>query len=67
MLAYTWMDRERGYFITTALLLEPGKAYQHIRWRQREQMNIKDDEMDQTRNNEDDVQQILTSYLPKAS
>ena len=34
MMAYVWMDRDRGYFISTALSLQDGKDYSRICWRQ---------------------------------
>ena len=34
MMAYVWMDCERRNFISTASLLQDGKDYSRIRWRQ---------------------------------
>ena len=34
MMAYVMMDCDRIYFISTALLLQDGKDYSRIRWRQ---------------------------------
>ena len=34
MMACVWMDRDRRYFISTASLLQDGKDYPRIRWRQ---------------------------------
>jgi hypothetical protein len=34
MLAFSWMDRDRRYFISSASSLQPGRAYTRYRWRQ---------------------------------
>jgi Transposase IS4 len=38
MLAFTWMDRDRRYFISTASSLYPGRPYVRDRWRQVDQV-----------------------------
>ena len=66
MMTYTWMNRDRCYFISTASSLSEGKLYQHIRWRQQElDLNLSDNE--DRGNNEDPIRQEPTVPQPKCS
>ena len=66
LLAYSWMDRERRYFISTASSLCPGTPYQRVRWRQQEQIDSVDLD-DMTLDEADAVRENLTVPQPKAS
>ena len=61
MMAYTWMDRDRRYFVATASSLSEGNPYVRSRWRQQEQ------EEEGQVNNEDAVRVDLTVPQPKCS
>ena len=67
MMSYTWMDKDRQYFISKASSLAEGNPYQRIRWRQQElDLNLNDNE-DRGSNNEDPIRQELTVPQPKCS
>ena len=36
IIAYVWMDCDKGYSISTASLLSDGRPYSRVRWRQQE-------------------------------
>ena len=63
MMAYVWMDRDRRYFISTVSLLQDGKDYSRIRWRQ---PDLPEEEFGGV-NNEEADQQDLTLSQPKCS
>ena len=63
MMAYVWMDRERRYFILTASLLQDGKDYSIIRWRQ---PDIPEEDFGGV-NNEEAERQYLNVFYPKCS
>ena len=63
IMAYVWMDRDRRYFISTASLLQDGKDYSRIRWRQ---PDLPEEDFGGV-NNEEAEQQELTVSQPKCS
>ena len=63
MMAYVWMDRDRRYFISTASLLQDGKDYSRIHWRQ---PYLPEEDLGGVNNEEADRQE-LTVFQPKCS
>ena len=63
MMAYVWMDRDRRYFISTASLLQDGKDYSRICWRQ---PDLPEEAFGGVNNAESERQEITVSQ-PKLS
>ena len=63
MMVFVWMDRYRGYFISTASTLQDGKDYSRIRWRQ---PDLPEEDFGGV-NNEEAERQDLNVSQPKCS
>ena len=63
MMEYVWMDHDRRYFISTASLLQDGKDYSRIRWRQ---PDLPEEDFGGIKNEESERQELTVSQ-PKFS